>query len=82
MGNTEKQKTADQMFREMGYALEEWALTTNERWYGKTTEEGKLIIIVDFNTKYVECKLRRDTVSMTFDETLACAQLIREMEGK
>ena len=68
---------ADQMFRELGYKRINF--TADEYWYRKCTPDGYITIIIDVTMKTVVCMAGKESVYLSFDEILACAQLIREM---
>ena len=73
-------KTADEMFQELGYHRAYQDTEINEKWYRKKENGETITLVVDGDLKMVECKYKRVPCAMEFQEILACAQLIKEME--
>ena len=66
------EKTADEMFREIGYEK------IRELGY-KKPDGTEINALINSRESYI-VKYRIGPMSLTFDEILACAQLIKEME--
>ena len=69
-------KTADEMFRELGYKK----IVDNDSQIEYAEEIGPTHIFIGKNTGFVTAKMYEQTYGMSFYEILTCAQLIKEME--
>lgn len=74
-----KGKSADEMFREMGY--KRVASPSMTIVYEKDEEEAPVRIIVYADNFYTECLICEEESGLLKDEILAVAQLIREKEA-
>ena len=70
-------KTADDMFRELGY---EKSLETSVEIDYTNKRHSKIIILKELKT--VSSFFDGDESGICFEEVLACAQLIKEMEAQ
>lgn len=70
-------KTADEILYELGYKKEK-----DTQWETVYRDiKGIYEIIVDKNRKIITCNMHSKQCAISFEETLALAKLVKEIEG-